>query len=211
MTESVRLVQIAGYMQQPRLGFFLRPPEVLPGLHQPSGITNLCLPCQHINQSVSLRNDIIYLIYLFFACMPNTPRCVTTGLVASCNSGAHGPQFAFWKEKGPLRCVPLPPFRCIVRWRACSQDDVMHRKSVCLSCVQMKRLLQLLQQRWLLRSLVLELRTAPTSFAARPCFPREQPLPPLPPLHAPARAPWRWDWCTSLCHVSDLWCKAALC
>lgn len=66
--------------------------------------------------------------------MPNTPYCVTTRQVVSCNSSTDRPQFAFWKEKGPLRCVALPPFRCIVRWRACSQDDVMHRKSVCLFC-----------------------------------------------------------------------------
>lgn len=135
-----------------------------------------------------------YLIHvLVFACLPNLSQYVTTRRVAPCNSATRALSAQpFRRRKGRFRCVALPPpFKCIVRWRACSQDDVMHRKSVCLLCVQMKRLLQLLQQRWLSRSPALELRTVPTSFAARPCFPREPPLPPPPPLPAPARAPWR--------------------
>lgn len=68
----------------------------------------------------------------------------------------------------------------------------MYRKSFSLS-VQMRRLLQQLQQRWLLKSPDQELRTVPTSFDARPCFPREPLLPLPPPLPAPARAQWRWD------------------
>lgn len=58
----------------------------------------------------------------------------------------------------------------------------------------MRRLLQQLQQRWLLRSPAQELRTVPTSFGARPCFLREPLLPLPPPLPAPARAQWRLDW-----------------
>lgn len=61
------------------------------------------------------------------------------------------------------------------------------------SYVQMRRLLQL-QQRWLLRSPVQELRTVPTSLDVRPCFPREPLLPLPPPLPVPARAQWRLDW-----------------
>lgn len=68
----------------------------------------------------------------------------------------------------------------------------MYRRSVCLS-IQMRRLLQQLQQRWLLRSLVQELKTVHTNFDVRPCFPREPLLPLPPPLPAPARAQWRLD------------------
>lgn len=57
----------------------------------------------------------------------------------------------------------------------------------------MRRLLQPLQQKWLLRSPVQVLRTVPTSFDARPCFPREPLLPLPPPLPAPARAQWRLE------------------
>lgn len=139
-----------------------------------------------LTQSVSLRNDNFLQVSrmhltvsrhakLFLAIRADTDRTVCL----------------FRRRKGRFVVRRCPPFRCIVRWRARSQDDVMHRKSVCLFCVQMKRLLQLLQQRWLLRSLVPALRTVPTSSAARPCFPREPPLPPPPPLPAPARAPWR--------------------
>lgn len=73
----------------------------------------------------------------------------------------------------------------------------IYRIYVCRS-VQMRRLLQQLQQRWLLRSLVQELRTVPISYDARPCFPREPLLPLPPPLPALARAQWRFDSCILL-------------
>jgi len=78
-------------------------------------------------------------------------------------------------------CIEVPLEKVVNVW-----------KSVFLF-VQMRRLLQQLQQKWLLRSPAQELRTVPTSFDAKPCFPREPLLPLPPPLPARARAQWRLD------------------
>lgn len=94
---------------------------------------------------------------------------------------------AFLKIEWPCSILQLCALKCLLR-KCC-----MYRKSVFLF-VQMRRLLQQLQQRWLLRSPAQERRTVPTSFDARPCFPREPLLPLPPPLPAPARAQWRLDW-----------------
>lgn len=161
-----------------------RPAVVLPGAasafinHQPLS----ALP--PITLAVSLRNENI-------ASELNATHCVTTDKVFRAITANISRTVCAKRRK---RCVLLcdaAPLRRFVHRRARSEDGVCIGNL--FASVQMKRLLQLLQQRWLLRSLVQELRTVPTSFAARPCFPREPLLPLPPPLPAPARAPWRLD------------------
>lgn len=83
-------------------------------------------------------------------------------------------------------------------------DHCAAQDNPCVFAAQMKRLLQQLQQRWLLKSPVQVLRTVPTSFDARPCYPREPQLPLPPPLPVPARALWRLD-CILLFYFRQFW------